>query len=231
MSYIDFNEPGRSPQQELSDLREANGFTVADLEINRLGGIGAEQHSRLIGQILRPLGRSFLVMAGWILAIVLLTWVISAGIQVDAGRPLTPMSLFRRFWLFRGLYVLTFVRLGAIILVITSGGAFILAALMTLVKTSGLIRDLWNGKVAMIEGPVYATQEEKDGSPWDAVREQWTRVRQERDVIYRYAVRDVAVEVSYEGFRAIASGSPYKLYYTPRSKLLLSIEPAGPTLR
>jgi hypothetical protein len=227
MSYIDYiNESVRSPEQELDDLKKANGFTAAELAINRVGKIGAGQISQLIEQILRPLVKSFLVLAGWLLLILVTTWIISAGIHVDARRPFTGMVFFRRFWLFRGLYVLTFVRLGAVIMVISCAGAFILAAMTTTVNTIGVIRDMLAGKAAMIEGRVYASEEEKRGSPWDAVREQWTRVRQERDKIYRYAVRDVAVEVSYAGFRALASGSRYKLYYTPRSKLLLSIEPA-----
>jgi hypothetical protein len=228
MSYIDYiNESVRSPEQELDDLKKANGFTAVELTMNRLGKIGAGQTSQLIEQIIRPLVKSFLVLAGWLLLILVTTWIISAGIHVDANRPLTGMVFFRRFWLFRGLYVLTFVRLGAVIMVISCAGAFIVAGMTTMAKTFGMIRDMRVGKAAMIEGRVYATEEEKRGSPWDAVREQWTRVRQERDKIYRYAVRDVEVEVSYAGFRALASGGRYKLYYTPRSKLLLSIEPAG----
>jgi len=227
MSYIDYvNESVRSPQEQLDDLSKANGFAVVELEMNRLGKMGAGQISQLFGQILRPLVKSFLVMAGWLLVIVVTTWIISAGIHVDAHRTFTGMVFFRRFWLFRGLYVLTFVRLGAAIVVISCAWAFIVAALTATVDTAGTIRDAWDGTAATIEGRVYASEEEKRGTPWDAVREQWTRVRQERDKIYRYAVRDVAVEVSYAGFRAIASGGHYKLYYTPRSKLLLSIEPA-----
>ena len=227
MSYIDYiNESVRSPEQELDDLSKANGFTAVELAMNRLGKIGAGQVSEIIEEILRPLVKSFLVVLGWLLLIILTTWIISAGIHVDAHRPFSGIVFLRRFWLFRGLYVLTFVRLGAVIMVISCAGAFIVAAMTATVNISGMIRDAWDGKVAAIEGRVYATEEEKRGSPWDAVREQWTRVRQERDKIYRYAVRDVAVEVSYAGFRALASGGHYKLYYTPRSKLLLSIEPA-----
>jgi hypothetical protein len=73
--------------------------------------------------------KSFLVMVGWLLLINVTTWIISAGLQVDAHRPFTGMVFLRRFWLFRGLYVLTFVRLGAVIMVISCGGAFILTAI------------------------------------------------------------------------------------------------------
>src|ERR1700680_4225877 len=106
MSYIDYvNESVRSPEQELDDLRKANGFTAAELAINRLGKIGAGQSSHLIEQILRPLVKSFLVLAGWLLLILVTTWIISAGIHVGAHRPFTGMVFFRRFWLVRGLYV------------------------------------------------------------------------------------------------------------------------------
>ena len=71
MSYIDYlNESVRCPEQELEDLKQANGFTDADLILNRLGKIGKGQISRLIRQILRPLGNSFLVLAGWVLLVV-----------------------------------------------------------------------------------------------------------------------------------------------------------------
>ena len=230
MPYSDYvNESTRSPKQELEDLCSANNFTAAELAMNRVGRISSSQISKLVHQIIRPMVKSFLVLAGWLLLIMALTRIISAGLQVDGHHTLTGMVFLRRFWLFRGLYVLTFVRLGALVMVIASAGAFLMAVLTNMVKAISLIRDLWEAKAAMIEGRVYASEEEKRGSPWDAMREQWTRVRQERAKIFRYAIRDVAVEVSFAGFRALASGAHFNLYYTPRSKLLLSVGPrSGP---
>ena len=117
-------------------------------------------------------------------------------------------------------------RIGAVIMVISCVGPLIIALAKVTVKTIGLIGDLLAGKIAMCEGRVYASQEESRGSPLDAVREQWTRVRRDRPKTYRYAIRDIALDVSYASFRALASGGYYQIYYTPRSKLLLSIEPA-----
>ena len=37
----------------------------------------------------------------------------------------------------------------------------------------------------------------------------------------------LGLALGYEGFKALASGERHKLYYTPRGRLLLSIEPAG----
>src|SRR5258706_4661204 len=181
MSYIGYvNESERSPGQELLELGKANGFAAAELAMNRLGKIGPGRISEFAGQIVRPLVKSFLVMSGWILLIIATSWIITAGIQVDAHRPILGMVFLRRFWLDRGLYILSFVRLGAVIMAIVCGARFLHAAIMSTMKTTGTILDLWEGKAAMIEGHVYATEEEKPGSPWDALREQWTRVRQER---------------------------------------------------
>jgi hypothetical protein len=231
MPYIDYiNESMRSPEQELEDLKRANGFTDTDLRLNRVGKISKGQISRLITEILLPLGHSFLVLAGWLLVVVAAGWVIwgvSAGLHRDPPlRELTGFAFTKLFILFRGLYVVTFVRIGAIIMVISCVGRLIFALTKVTGKTIGLIGDVLAGKIAMCEGRVYASQEESWGSPLDAVIEQWTRVRRDRPKTYRYAIRDIALDVSYEGFRAVASGGHYKIYYTPRSKLLLSIEPA-----
>jgi hypothetical protein len=76
-------------------------------------------------------------------------------------------------------------RLGAVIMVISCIGGLVAAVMMTRVKTVGLVRDLLAGTVEMCEGRVYASQEERRGSHWHSVREEWTRVRQERPKTYR----------------------------------------------
>lgn len=229
MAYLDYlNESVRTPQEELEDLKKANDFSDTDLLCNRSGKLAAGQTSRLIAQIFRPLVRSFLILAGWLLTIVVLASTILAGMHLNSQMhgPAGPVFL-ERFLLFRGLYIVSFLRIGALIMVISCAGALIIAVITTLVKTIDLIRDLLTGQVATIQGRVYAAEEENRGTPWDALRDQWTRVHQERSKTYRYAIRDVALDVSDAGFRAIASGGHYKLYYTPRSRLLLSIEPVN----
>jgi hypothetical protein len=182
----------------------------------------------LIEQVVRPLARSFFAAAGWLLLFLAAAWAISAGLHWDAQlrKPLGPVFL-ERFFLFRGLYVVTFVRMFAVFMVISCAGGLAVALITTVARGMRLIQDAFAGQAAMIEGRVYAAEEECRSSAWDALREQWTRVRQERRKIYRYAIRDVALEVSYEGFRAISSGGHYKVYYAPRSELLLSIEPVS----
>ena len=227
MAYLEYlNESVRTPQQELEDLKKANDFSDADLLCNRSGKIASGQTSRLIRQIVQPLVRSFFVFAGWLLAILVLGWTISSGLHLNAQMrgPAGPVFL-ERFMLFRGLYIATFLRIGAAIVAISCAGALAIAIITSIVKTFDLICDLLSGQVATIEGRVYAAEEENRGTPWDAFRDQWTRVHQERSKTHRYAIRDVAVDVPDAAFRALASGGHYKLYYTPKSKLLLSIEP------
>ena len=211
---------------ETEDLQRANGFSDADLEANRLGKIAAGQIAPLVGQIVRPLARSFLVATGWSLLFLTAAWAISSGLHLDTQLEApVGIAFFERFLLFRGLYVVTFVRLFALFMALSCAGGFVIATITTAAMSFDLIRDALAGDAAVIEGRVYATEEECRGSAWDALREQWTRVHQERGKIYRYAIRDVALEVGYEAFRALSSGDQYKLYYTPRSKLLLSVEP------
>ena len=229
MAYLDYlNESVRSPAQELRDLQRANNFTDADLAANRSGRIAGGQVSLLIEQIVRPPARSFFTVAGWLLLVLVTAGVISAGLHWDVQlrKPAGPV-FFERFFLFRGLYVVTFVRMFAAFMVISCAGGLAVALITAAARSMDLIRDAFAGKAAMIEGRVYAAEEECRGSAWDALREQWTRVRQERRKIYRYAIRDVALEVSDAGFRAISSGGHYKVYYAPRSELLLSIEPVS----
>lgn len=212
---------------ETGHLARANRFSDADLAANRMGKIAAGQIATLVEQIARPLARSFLVATGWSLLFLTAAWALSSGLHLDAQlRAPAGIAFFERFLLFRGLYIVTFVRLFALFMVLSCAGGLVIAMITTAVKSFDLIRDALAGEAAMIEGRVYATEEECRGSAWDALREQWTRVHQERRMIYRYAIRDVALEVGFEGFRALSSGEHYKLYYTPRSKLLLSIEPS-----
>src|SRR5258708_38812257 len=124
----------RSPEQELEALKRANDFTDADLAFNRMGKIGDGQIPRLIRQILRPLVKSFLVLAGWLLLVVTAGWVISAGLHLGAPmHELTGFAFAKLFALFRGLYVVTFVRIGAVIMVISCVGALVIALTKTTV--------------------------------------------------------------------------------------------------
>ena len=212
---------------EIEDLQSANGFSGADLAANRLGKIAGGQIPRLVEQIVRPLVRSFLAVTGWSWLFLTAAWAISSGLHLDAHlRAPTGIAFFERFVLFRGLYIATFVRMFAVFMVLSCAGGLLIAMITTAVRSFDLICDALAGEAATIEGRVYTAEEECRGSAWDALREQWTRVLQERRKTYRYVIGDIALDVSYEGFRALPSGDHYKLYYTPRSKLLLSIEPS-----
>lgn len=140
-------------------MRQANGFTDADLAMNRAGGIEAEQISPLIEQIVRPLVRSFLVLAGWLFVIMLAGWTITAGLHLSTPvRALTGPAFLKLFILFRGLYIVAFVRIGAVIMLISFLGPLTVAVITTIVKAIGLIRDGLAGQVAMCQGRVYVSE-------------------------------------------------------------------------
>jgi hypothetical protein len=48
---------------------------------------------------------------------------------------------------------------------------------------------------------------------------------------YRYKVNGMRFRVPGQGYTALVSGLAYRIYYTPRSKTLVSIEPLGDAQR
>jgi hypothetical protein len=70
------------------------------------------------------------------------------------------------------------------------------------------ITDLREGQVLMREGPVRRTV-----------------VRSSKSASYYYVLNDLRFSVSPAGYAALVEGRPYRIYYLPRSKTLLGIEP------
>lgn len=72
------------------------------------------------------------------------------------------------------------------------------------------IGDLREGRVQMSEGRV-----------------QRIVVRGNKSVSYYYALNNIRFSVSTAGYNALVEGRPYRIYYLPRSKTLLGIEPTA----
>src|SRR5436305_2784731 len=103
VSFIGYvNESLRSPAHQLQELQAANGFTDADLALNRMGRIARGQILRLLEPILDPLVRSLVVLTAWVLVVAALGTVIGAAVHPTAT-PLTPTAFLKVFVVYRGL--------------------------------------------------------------------------------------------------------------------------------
>ncbi|MCP5113534.1 MAG: hypothetical protein GY953_22090, partial [bacterium] len=81
-----------------------------------------------------------------------------------------------------------------------------------------LLQDLMAGTAAYIDGRVTISRAEEKGLGLN-------RFYGEKRVRCWYVVRSEYFEVDEEACKALPEGK-YRLYYTPKSKLLLSLEPA-----
>jgi hypothetical protein len=90
-------------------------------------------------------------------------------------------------------------------------GAFLLSVLKSARTTALLIVDLHVGKAASVEGRVSPSREDEGGLGMAR--------------IYGEKHTNEYFEVDREAHAALPHGMQFRLYYTPKSKLLLSIEP------
>jgi hypothetical protein len=75
-----------------------------------------------------------------------------------------------------------------------------------------IIPDISEGHVLVMEGPVYKRKVSTSGS-------------RTRRTDYFYEINGRRFEVSPQAYKALFAGRSYRLYYTPRSKSIVSIEP------
>ena len=75
-----------------------------------------------------------------------------------------------------------------------------------------IIPDVSEGRVVVVEGPVYKRKVSTNG------------IRTRR-TDYFYEISGRRFEVSPQGYYALVAGRPYRLYHTPYSKSIVSIEP------
>ena len=202
MSYIQYvTADNHHVEDPLPDLARTNRFTVADLEQNRNGKISDAQWARLFRRALEPVRYTGGALLGWLLCCAAVKFFVP-------GIILFILAL-------AGAKILT-VLFGAITL--ACAGAFVLS----LVKSAGtmalLMVDLNTGAAACIEGRVSASREDERGLGM-------ARVWGEKHTHHWYVVKNEYFVVDQEAHGALPEGRQFRLYYTPKSKLLLSLEP------
>src|SRR5262249_10131865 len=92
----------------------------------------------------------------------------------------------------------------------TTGALFVLGELLVLSFGLRRLADALRGEVHSVAGIVTREADSSgDGTT------------------YRYKVNELKFQVSGRAYAALVSGMEYRIYYTPRSKTLVSIEPLG----
>jgi len=200
MSYIDYDG-----EDVLAELAKANRFTIQELEQNRLGKIAESQRMQLAGKALRPLYTSAMTFAGWILFLGLI-WFFVPGFLLRIASMLFGQSLSVTYF-------------AALMITLGCLGSLAVGFLKSGRRTIGLMFDLSKGEVATLEGRVWASRGKADSHGM-------AKLHGEENEDYHYVLNDQYFEVrSLYAFEALAPREQYRLYYTPNSKLLLSIEP------
>ena len=199
------DEPYRAPSiEEFSDdLARVNQYRPTDIAANRNGFMSTPQFFRLFWQASKPLREATWSLCVWIALLTLLGGLFR--------QRLMRMAFFHNY---------------AIEAVTTSVGvvvAFLVGAFHTTEKCWRLLQDLLTGEVTSVEGRL-------DPSWHEEIGEGLKRVKRETVTTYHYSVRQELFEVQpqayevlrskYEDFRPMV-----RIYFTPRSRQLLSIEP------
>jgi hypothetical protein len=199
MSYTGFVSADREFEDPLAELARANHFTMADLEKNRNGKISDAQRMRLWLRPLKPVRYTGAALLGWLFVCVVV-------------RSLVPS------------FVLWFLAMKGIGIALVGGvtlacvGAFLVSVLKATSTMTLLIADLNAGKAACTEGRVSPSREDEGGLGL-------ARLYGETNTNYWYVVNNEYFEVEQEAHAALPHRVLFRLYYTPQSRLLLSLEP------
>jgi len=202
MSYSEYVTSDDHFEDPLEKLARANRFTVADLEQNRNGKISDTQWMRLLLRPLKPVRYTGGALLGWLLCcFVVQTFVPRIVLWIMA---------------LKGVGV---VFVGGVTL--ACAGAFLLSVVKSARTMALLIADLSAGKAACIEGRASPSREDEGGLGL-------ARLYGETNTNYWYVVKNEYFDVNQGAHAALPDGLQVRLYYTPKSKLLLSIEPKFP---
>ncbi len=201
MSYIEYITADQEYENPLEELARTNRFSMDDLEANRSGKISDTQWFRLLGRAIDPVRYSGGALAGWLIAcFVVKTFVPTIVLWI--------ISLLGA----KGIGVLFGVVTAA------CAAAFLVALTKSTRTMALLIADLRAGKASCFEGRVSPSKEDEKGLGM-------ARVYGEKHTNYWYVAKDQYFAVDQEAHAALPPSMLFRLYYTPQSKLLLSIEP------
>jgi hypothetical protein len=201
--YTESNDILDEEDKFLRGLFTENGFTEGELAENQLHRIARSQLAHLWGVALDPLRASLIALLGWLLFLfVIKTFcpaVLFTVIEVAMGK-----SLYVLF------AIITF---GVVV-------AFISNLFGSFGPVTNLVVDILKGEASCVEGRVSASSITEKAKGLGALHD-------ENDDHFCYAIGNEYLRVSEQAFQILRpySGSVFRVYVTPRSRLLLSIEP------
>jgi hypothetical protein len=199
MSYTGYVRADRDFEDPLPELARANRFTTADLEQNRNGKISDAQWMHLLLHPLKRVRYTGGALLGWLFCCFIV-------------KTLVPGFVLRLLAM-RGIGIIF---VGGVTFACV--GAFLLSLLRSGHTMALLIADLSAGKAAWVEGRVSPSHEDEGGLGL-------ARLYGETNTNYWYVVKNEYFEVYPDALAALPDRMQFRLYYTPKSKLLLSIEP------
>ena len=201
MSYLEYVTLDSTSEDPMPELARTNRFSMEDLARNREGKISESQRTKLFSRALRPLRYPLGALIGWLIAVVIIKTLIPGFIlgiiSMMGGKSVTAAAV-----------------------VITAG--CVLATLVAAMQSSRLIAlliaDLSAGKADFLDGRLSVSKEEDNGLGLDKFHSQ-------KVMRCAYVIKGEYFAVDEEAAAAAPQGNQYRLYFTPKSKLLLSLEP------
>jgi len=205
MSYIEYVTMDHEAEDPMPDLRRTNGFSEADLARNRSGAISDQQMGKLFGRAFKPVGYPLSALAAWLFACFVVKMVVPDIILVIVAMLGGKM---------------TTVIFGAVTL------GCLAAAFVGFLRSSRLtvllMQDLSRGKSAYMDGRLHVSKAEDEGLGLDKFHGRNRRLRHYVMNNEYFEVDEEAAEVA----ERYGLTGRYRIYYAPKSKLLLSLEPA-----
>ncbi len=199
MSYIEYVTHDSQAHDPLPELARATGFSMPDLEENRRGRISNSQMLRLFGRALQPVRYSGAAMIGWLAFVWMVQfWVPGFVLWIIrmSGVPLRTMVL---------------------VTTLTCAGALALSILRSAQTIALLIADLSAGRAVFMDGRVVMSREEETGLGL-------ARLWGEKHMKCGFVMGGEYFEVDEQACATPPEGR-CRLYHTPRSKMMLAIEP------
>jgi len=201
MSYIEYVIHDTDEHDPLPELARSAGFTMADLADNRKGRISNGQMARLFGRALRPVRYTGMALVGWLIFLFVVRTTVPGFVLRVAMWLATPGTS-------------TLVAIG---ITVVTAGAFVLSLLQSARLIALLMVDLSAGKVAFRDGRIVLSREEQRGL---GMARLWGEPRMRCG----YVIGGEYFEVD-EGASMAPADGRWRVYHTPRSHLMLSVEP------
>jgi len=205
MSYIEYVVSDYGSEDPLPELARANHFTMDDLEQNRKGRISDKQMGRLFFMALYPIRYPAMALLGWLTFCFIVRTLVPSFVLMIA-------ALFGMKSIGVVFGVITLACVGSLFVALLRGSRNVFL----------LVQDLSAGAASHLDGRVTVSREESNGLGMD-------RFRDEKRMQCWYVVQNQYFEVEEAAAEALPHNSKLRLYFTPKSKLLLSIEPVPAT--